>query len=245
MLYEGKVAVVTGGAHGFGRAVAGRLAEAGAEVVLADRDIAAGEEAAREIGAELIGVDVSDPDSSLNLVERAVNEYGGLDLAFLNAGIATGCGMVEDFDLQTYRRAMGVNLDGVVFGINAAVPALRDRGGGAVVVSASLAGIVPVPPDPIYAANKHAVVGLVRSVGPVLAEEGIYVNAICPGFADTRIIDPFREMIEQAEIPLIEVGQVVGVVEELFGAGQGGDCVMIQAGAEPEPFRFRNVPAAR
>lgn len=245
MVFEGKVAVVTGGAHGFGRAVAGRLVEVGAQVVVADRDVEAGEEAAREIGAEFIGVDVSDPDSSETMVERAVNEYGGVDLAFLNAGIATGCGMDEAFDLQAYRRAMGVNLDGVVFGINAVVPALRERGGGRVVVSASLAGIVPVPPDPIYAANKHAVVGLVRSMGPVLAEEGIYVNAICPGFADTRIIDPFREMIEQAEIPLIEVGQVVGVVEELFGAEQGGDCLMIQAGVEPAPFEFRNVPAAR
>ena len=245
MLYEGKVAVVTGGAHGFGRAVAGRLAEGGAQVVLADRDVEAGEAAAGEIGAEFIGVDVSDPDSSEGMVERAVNEYGGVDLAFLNAGIATGCGMLEDFDLQAYRRAMGVNLDGVVFGVNAVVPALRERGGGAVVVSASLAGIVPVPPDPIYAANKHAVVGLVRSVGPVLAEEGIFINAICPGFADTRIIDPFREMIEQSEVPLIEVDHVAGVVEELFQADQGGECLMIQAGVEPAAFRFRNIPAAR
>ena len=109
-------------------------------------------------------------------------------MAFLNAGIATGTGLGEDFDLALYRRAMGANLDGVVFGINAVMPAMRARGGGSIVVTASLAGLAPVPMDPIYAANKHAVVGLVRSLGPALAGDGIRINAICPGFADTAII---------------------------------------------------------
>ena len=88
---------------------------------------------------------------------------------------------------------MGANLDGVVFGTHAALPALRARGGGAIVATASLAGLTGVAYDPLYAANKHAVVGLVRSLGPLLAEEGIRFNAVCPGFAESAIIEPIRD----------------------------------------------------
>ena len=96
---------------------------------------------------------------------------------------------------ELYRRAMGVNLDGVVFGVHAVLPALRARGGGAIVATASLAGLTAVPFDPIYAANKHGVVGLVRSLGFGLPDEGIRVNAVCPGFAESKIIDPIREAL--------------------------------------------------
>ena len=94
---------------------------------------------------------------------------------------------------------MGANLDGVVFGVHAALPALRRRGGGAIVATASLAGLTGVPYDPLYAANKHAVVGLVRSLAP-LAAEGIRVNAVCPGFAESRIIDPIRDALRDSGV---------------------------------------------
>ncbi|WP_437065490.1 SDR family NAD(P)-dependent oxidoreductase [Streptomyces sp. enrichment culture] len=115
------------------------------------------------------------------LVEFAQQQYGGVDIAFLNAGVATGCGIGEDFDPARYRRAMGANLDGVVFGTHAVLPALRARGGGAIVATASLAGLAAVPLDPLYAANKHAVVGLARSLGPALAPHNVRFNAVCPG----------------------------------------------------------------
>jgi NAD(P)-dependent dehydrogenase (short-subunit alcohol dehydrogenase family) len=137
-------------------------------------------------GALFVRCDVSDPEQ--NSAAVAVKEYGGLDMAFLNAGVATWTGVGESFDLANYRRAMGTNLDGVVFGINAVLPAMKVRGGGSIVATASLAGLAPVPMDPIYSANKHAVVGLVRSLGSVLAGEGIRINAVCPGLADTAII---------------------------------------------------------
>ena len=111
----------------------------------------------------------------------------------LNAGVGSGCGVGDDFDLALYRRAMGANLDGVVFGTHAALPALRARGGGAIVATSSLAGLTGVAYDPLYAANKHAVVGLTRSLGPLLAEEGIRFNAVCPGFAESAIIEPIRD----------------------------------------------------
>ena len=245
MLYEGKVAVVTGAANGIGKGVAERLAREGAKVVLGDVEADAGREVAEAIDGVFLECDVSDPAASDELVAKAVSEFGGLDIAFLNAGIATGCGLVENFDLDKYRRAMGVNLDGVVFGINSAVPAMRERGGGQIVATASLAGLTPVPPDPIYAANKHALVGLVRSIGPMLVGEGIHLNAICPGFSDTRIIGPFREMLEGEKIPIIPVATVVDAVMGLIGAGESGQCRFVQAGVEPQDFRFRNVPGPR
>jgi len=100
---------------------------------------------------------------------------------------------------ELYRRAMSVNLDGVVFGVHAVLPALRARGGGAIVATASLAGLTGVPLDPLYAANKHGVVGLVRSLGPTLSAEGIRINAVCPGFAESGMIAPFREALIETQ----------------------------------------------
>lgn len=245
MSFEQRVVLITGGANGFGRAVGARLAADGARVVLADVEEETGREAAAEIGAEFVSCDVRDPDSSLAAVEFAVSKFGGLDVALLNAGIATGCGLVESFDLERYRRAMQVNLDGVVFGINAAVPAMRERGGGSIVATASLAGLTAVPFDPIYSANKHAVVGLVRSAGPVYALENIRVNAICPGFAETRIIDGFREGLVGEGIPIIEVEEVVDGMINLIESPESGVCHFVQAGREAQEFRFRNVPGPR
>jgi NAD(P)-dependent dehydrogenase (short-subunit alcohol dehydrogenase family) len=243
--FEGKVALVTGGANGLGRATATRLAAAGAKVVIADIEQGPGRNAAEEIGADFVETDVTRPEASQVAVDTAVGNHGGLDFAFLNAGIATGCGLVEHFDLDLYRRAMGVNLDGVVFGLNAVVPAMRERGGGAIVATSSLAGLAPVPYDPIYAANKHAVVGLARSLGPVLAAEGIHFNAVCPGFADTRIIDPIKGGLAEGGIPVIPVETVVDAVVGLFGLEAGGECHFVQAGMEAQEFRFRNVPGPR
>jgi len=245
MLYEGKVAVVTGGASGFGRGVAERLADEGASVVVVDVDAEGGREVAEATGGVFVEADVSRPESAEEMVEVAVEEYGGVDVAFLNAGIGTGCGVAEHFDLDTYRKAMGVNLDGVVFGLNAVVPAMRERGGGQIVATSSLAGLTAVPMDPVYAANKHAVVGLVRSVGPLLVQEQIHLNAICPGFADTKIIEPLKEMLEGEEIPIIPVAVVVDAVMGLLQSDESGQCRFVQAGREPEDFRFRNVPGAR
>ena len=245
MSFEGKVALITGGANGLGRATAERLVEAGAKVVLADIEADAGNRAADEIGAEFIPTDVSDPDASVAAVAYTVGKFGGLDLAFLNAGVTTGCGVGEFFDLEKYRRAMGVNLDGVVFGVNAVLPAIRARGGGSIIATASLAGLTGTPPDPIYAANKHAVVGLVRSLGPVYELEGIRVNAICPGYSDTRIIEDFRDDLIGEGLPIIPVSEVVDAITALFESPEAGQCVFVQAGREAQPFGFRNIPGPR
>jgi NAD(P)-dependent dehydrogenase (short-subunit alcohol dehydrogenase family) len=162
---DGKVALITGGSNGIGEGVARHLAGQGAHVVLADIDDSKGAEVAEELGGRFIHTDVSEPGDSTAAVRFAVEEFGGLHLAHLNAGVTSWCSMGDDFDPEAYRRAMRINLDGVVYGIAAARPAIIASGGGTIVATASMAGLVPAPFDPIYAANKHAVVGLVRSIG--------------------------------------------------------------------------------
>ncbi|WP_461030590.1 SDR family oxidoreductase, partial [Streptomyces sparsus] len=195
-----------------GRATALTLAAAGAELVVADLDAAGGQEVADRVGGHFRTCDVSDLDANRALVDFAVERCGGVDIAVLNAGVSTGCGVGDDFDLARYRRAMGANLDGVVFGAHAALPAIRARGGGAIIATASLAGLTAVPLDPLYAANKHAVVGLTRSLGPALASEGVRFNAVCPGFAESRIIDPLREMLSEQSLPVIPAEVVADTV---------------------------------
>jgi NAD(P)-dependent dehydrogenase (short-subunit alcohol dehydrogenase family) len=243
--YEGQVALVTGGANGIGAAVAAALAGRGAKVVVADVDDEAGIALAESLDGDYVRCDVGDPAANEDAVARAVERYGGLDMAHLNAGVTTGCGVLEDFDLARYRRAMAVNLDGVVFGLHAVVPALEARGGGSIIVTASLAGLVGVPVDCVYGANKHAVVGLVRSLGPTLAARGVRLNALCPGFADTAIIEGLRDTITSAGIPIIPVSEVVEAFLAIDSSGESGSCWFVQAGRPAEPFLFRNVPGPR
>jgi NAD(P)-dependent dehydrogenase (short-subunit alcohol dehydrogenase family) len=240
-----KVALVTGAAGGLGRACARALADEGVVVVAADVDANGARAVAEEVGGHAVACDVSDLEANRAAVEFAVERCGGLDLVHLNAGVGSGCGVGDDFDLDRYRRAMGTNLDGIVFGIHAALPALRARGGGAIVATASLAGLTGVAYDPLYSANKHAVVGLVRSLGPPLAEEGIRVCAICPGYAESAIIDPLRETLAAQGIAIIPAERVAAAVVDLFAGDAAGECVVIQPGREPIPFAFRGVPGPR
>lgn len=240
-----KVALVTGGASGIGRLTALALAEAGAEVVVADIDGEGAERVAREIGGHALAADVSDLDANHALVAFAQEQAGGLDLVFLNAGVTSDTMIGDGFDLARYRRAMGVNLDGVVFGTQAALPALKARGGGAIVATASLAGLTAVPMDAIYAANKHAVVGLTRSLGPLLTADGIRFNAVCPTFAETPLIAHVRDGLRGAGFELLDPQVVADAALRLFAGRESGECWFVQIGREPAPFQFRNIPGPR
>lgn len=237
-----RVALVTGGASGLGRATSLALAEAGAEVVVCDVDADGGRAVAEQVGGHFFAADVSDLQANLDAVAFAVQRCGGLDYAYLNAGVGTGCGIGEDFDLDLYRRAMGVNLDGVVLGTHAALPALRARGGGAIVATASLAGLTGDPMDPFYTANKHAVVGWTRAMGPVLAPEGIRFNAVCPGYAESQIIAPFRDQLIAHGVDIIPAEAVAETVVRLLASDRTGECWFVQPHREPAAFNFRGVP---
>jgi NAD(P)-dependent dehydrogenase (short-subunit alcohol dehydrogenase family) len=236
----GKGALVTGGASGIGAAAVRRLAAAGARVAVADRDEEAAEALVREVGGLALPGDLADPECMPAHVDTAERAFGRLDVVLLNAGVTAGQSGVEDLDVAGYRRIVGVNVDHVVFGLAAAVPALRRAGGGRVVATASLAGLVPMPGDALYTMTKHAVVGYVRAAAPVLTADGIRVNAVCPGFADTPLIARARPQF--GDFPLLTPEDVADAIEAVLDRGEPGECWFVQPGRDPAPYGFRGVP---
>jgi NAD(P)-dependent dehydrogenase (short-subunit alcohol dehydrogenase family) len=236
----GKAALVTGGASGIGAAAVRRLAAAGAVVAIADRDEAGARALAAEVGGLALPGDVSDPALLKMSLDIAEDAFGRLTTVLLNAGITAGQSGVENLDIAGYRRIMAVNVDHVVFGLTAAVPALRRAGGGHIVVTASLAGLVPMPGDALYTLTKHAVVGYVRAAAPTLAAEGIRVNAVCPGFADTPLLAAARDQF--GDFPLLSAEDVADAVEAVLERGEPGECWFCQPGREPAPYGFRGAP---
>lgn len=209
-------AIVTGGASGIGAAVVRVLEAEGTEVRVLDL---------------ATGFDVSDP--------AAWESVEPTDFAFLNAGVGGGAD-----DLAGYRRMLGVNVDGVVFGVRRMEQTMAP--GGVIVATASLAGLVPMPHDPIYTLTKHAVVGYVRAVAPALSARGLRINVVCPGFADTPIVSPeLREWVEDQGIPLLRPEQVADAVLVAARSEETGEAWVVQPGREPVRYDFHGVPGPR
>jgi NAD(P)-dependent dehydrogenase (short-subunit alcohol dehydrogenase family) len=242
---SGKVAIVTGGGSGIGLATAQRLADAGVSVAVVDLDGDSAERAATKIDGLGLQADVGRSEAWSGIVEAVTSRFGGIDLAHLNAGVMTGEADITKLTDETYRRAVGVNVDGVVFGVRALVPALVARSGGAIVATASLAGLIGFSPDPIYCLTKHAVVGLVRSLVPQLNEQHITINAVCPSIVDTPMIGDSRALLEQSGFPLIDASAVSEAVFDRLAGEETGQAMVIQAGREALAFRFARPPGPR
>lgn len=244
---EGKVALVTGAASGIGAAVARLLADEGARVVVADIDEAGGQALAGGIGGLFVRTDVSCRADLTTAVSVATEAWERLDIVSLNAGVASGpaangLAAVDPIDEEWYRRIVGINLDGVVFGVAAALPALRRSGGGSIVATASLAGLVPLPADPFYTMTKTAVVGLVRALAEPLMADRIRINALCPGFTDTPLIGGIRERFVAAGFPLLTAEDVArGFLTAAFDKGSG-QAWFVQPGRDAAPYEFRGIP---
>ena len=205
----------------------------------------AADRVAATIGGFGVQADVGSPAAWPGIVETVTGRFGGIDLAHLNAGVMTGEADITALSDEAYRRIMSVNVDGVVYGLRALVPALAGRGGGAIVATASLAGLIGFSPDPIYCLTKHAVVGLVRSVVPQLAEHQITINAVCPSIVDTPMVGESRELLETSGFPLIDPEAVADAVAERLAGEESGQCMVIQAGREALAYRFARPPGPR
>jgi NAD(P)-dependent dehydrogenase (short-subunit alcohol dehydrogenase family) len=202
----GKVAIITGGASGMGKAAAILFAQHGAHVVVADLNVKGGEAVAAEASAGgtrcvFQRTDVSNEAEVKALVARAVSEFGGLDIIFNNAGIGGAVGPLEQISVEDWDKTQAVCLRGVFLGIKHAVPEMRKRGGGAIVSTASIAGVWGYPMLHAYSAAKAGVVNLTRSAALEFAADGIRVNCIAPGGVATPIVGAIganREAVEAA-----------------------------------------------
>jgi NAD(P)-dependent dehydrogenase (short-subunit alcohol dehydrogenase family) len=213
-------AIVTGGRSGIGAAIVDALEREGTDVRVLD---------------VVDGFDVSHP--------RSWDSVGRVDLACLNAGVVSGERLIGRVSDEQYRRIVGVNVDGVVFGVRRLA---RVMDGGSIVVTASLGGLVGMDNDPLYSLTKHAVVGFVRSVAPQLAERGVRINMVNPGIVDTPLLgDEGRAALEAAGFPLLRPDEIAEAVLLAARDDEVGQAWVVQPGRPPLKFRFPGVPGPR
>jgi NAD(P)-dependent dehydrogenase (short-subunit alcohol dehydrogenase family) len=214
-------ALVTGAAGGIGKAIVAKLRSEDFEVKELDL---------------VSGFDVSDPE--------AWEHVGSVDLACLNAGIVTGSDDIATLTDEQYRRALAVNVDGVVYGVRRLDRVMPK--GSTIIVTASLAGLTAIADDPIYGLTKHAVVGFVRSVAPQLAARGIRIQAVCPGWANTALTTTaFREDLESRGYRLLTPEEVAEGVWAAYKSEGTGEAWVVQPGREPLHYEFKGVPGPR
>ena len=222
-IFKGKVAIVTGGSFGIGRATAVAFAERGAKVVVAD--YVEDHETVKMItdkGREAIFIkcDVSKTEEVRMMVEETINTYGRLDYAYNNAGIEGMQGATTECTDENWERTIGVNLKGVWLCMKYEIPEMLKQKGGAIVNCASIAGLVGFPGLPAYVASKHGMVGLTKTAALEYAKENIRVNAVCPGVIKAAMIDRFTGKDKAAEKQFVDMEPIgrMGEPEEVAEA---------------------------
>src|SRR5215813_2350225 len=198
--FTGKIALITGAGNGIGRATALGFVKSRAKVVVVDRDAAAGEATAgviRQQGGEarFVAADVTQSGKVQNYVQAALDAYGAIDCFFNNAGIEGKVAHIAEYDEDMFDAIIGVNVKGVFLGLRHVLPVMLRQKRGAIVNTASVAGLVATPGMPAYVASKHAVIGLTKTAAGEVARQGVRVNAVCPGPVDTRMIHALEAMI--------------------------------------------------
>ena len=227
MTFTGQVALVTGAGAGIGQATALAFAGEGLKVVVADRDVAGGEDTVAQIKAAggsaiFLGCDVTVEAQVKQLMEQTISTYGRLDYAFNNAGIEIEQGRLADGTLDEFDAIMGVNVKGVWLCMKYQLPLMLAQRGGAIVNTASVAGLGAAPKMSIYSASKHAVIGLTKSAAIEYAKKRIRVNAVCPAVIDTAMFrrayeaDPRKAEFAAAMHPVGRIGKVEEVASAVL-----------------------------
>jgi len=230
--FAGKVALITGGNAGIGRAAAIEFAKQGAKVVVSGRREREGNAVVAEIhalGGEAIFVrtDVSKATDVKAMIEQTLATFGRLDFAFNNAGVEQALTPLTDQTEETYDQIMDINVKGVWLSLKHEIPAMLKTGGGAIVNNSSVGGLIGFATIPIYIASKHAVNGLTKSVALEYAKQNVRVNAVAPGAIETRMFREFAAVPEvkqalEGSIPIGRVGQpeeIASIVIWLCSAG--------------------------
>jgi NAD(P)-dependent dehydrogenase (short-subunit alcohol dehydrogenase family) len=218
-LFENKVAMVTGAGSGIGAAIAGRLGEEGATVIVADLNEAAARKVAAQIErdggiAAAVEQDVGDPASVERSVAFALDKFGQLDVAVNNAGITGDLTPLADYSLEGWDKVIAVNLGGVFYGMKYQIPAMLRSGGGSIVNIASILGSVAARDSAGYNAAKHGVVGLTKSAALEYSKDGVRVNAIGPGYIDTPLLQNLDKQVYDGLVDLHPIGRL-GMAEEV------------------------------
>ena len=224
----GKVVVITGGARGIGRACAEAFAREGARIALFDWNearLSEAEAAIRAVGADVLvrAVDVSDGAAVDAAHAGTIETFGGIDIAFNNAGISTPFAPIEDIAEADWDRIIGVNLKGIWLSMRAQIRHMRTRGRGTIVNTASNVSFAGAPGASAYVASKHGIVGLTRSAALEVANTDIRINAIAPGAIDTHLTDivgqpsdPFPDAVIRAGLPIGRWGTVDEVADAVL-----------------------------
>jgi NAD(P)-dependent dehydrogenase (short-subunit alcohol dehydrogenase family) len=219
-----------------------RLAADGYHVVVADIDLDAATRVAQAVGGAAVRLDAGDYEENRNLVAWIIEQCGRLDMAVLNVGINSGQRGVLPLDPAKYHRCVRVNLDSVVFGIDAVTPVMAAAGGGLIMVTCSLSSLWAEVSNPVYTLTKTGALGYVRAMARLLAPQGIAIHAICPASVDTPMMGATREWFVGQGFPLLtpqEVAEAMMVIAAQPGAATTWSLV---AGQPPLPYDFPPVP---
>jgi NAD(P)-dependent dehydrogenase (short-subunit alcohol dehydrogenase family) len=237
---NGKVAIITGGGSGIGRATALRLAREGVAIVVADWNEDGARESAKLIEgagakAATVKVDVRSTADITRMLDAA-DAFGGFDILYNNAGVTTGMPRFPDCSEEQWRRTVDIDLNAVIEGTRQAIPRLIKRGGGVIISTASLAGLFGFQADPVYAAAKHGVVGLTRALIHLKADANIRVNCVCPAVVNTPLVTGLAQDLDDAArqeaehrlrtIPMLQAEEIAEAVYELIKNDEAAGVVM-------------------
>lgn len=228
----GKVAIITGGSGGIGRAAARLFVQEGAKVLLVDLDEAPLREAVAAAGsdaASYVAADTTDPEQVQRYVQTAVERYGGVDVLLANAGIEGRVVPIPEYPLDVFDRVLAVNVRGVWLGLKYAIPAMQQRGGGSIVITSSTAGLRGTAGTSAYTTSKHAVIGLMRSAALECAPLNIRVNTVNPAPIETRMM---RSLEQQRAENAERAGDADATPEQMKALGAGR--IPLRRYGEPE-----------